>query len=166
METLLTGAGIGEVRPLVEWLWDEQPTSNLWRAPITPMVALARELAASGARLGVVSNSEGRLAELLGEIGIADLFGVIVDSGRAGVEKPDPRIFALALAALDVPADAQPIHIGDLWLADIQGALGAAGNWRAIWYGAHARPVADPRVAAAPDAAAVRAALVAWGALP
>lgn len=163
MHALLAGAGITEPASLVEWLWSEQPAKNLWRKPIPAMVDLARELAASGARVGVLSNSEGHLAALLAEIGIADTFATIVDSGRIGIEKPDPRIFAHALAELGAPADAQPIHIGDLWNADIEGALGA--GWRAIWYGAHVVPVDDPRVASARDAGEARAALVAWGAL-
>ncbi len=161
MNTLLAGAGIGEPADLVEWLWIEQRTKNLWRKPILPMVDLARELAAQGARVGVLSNSEGRLAELLADIGIADAFAAIVDSGRIGIEKPDARIFAHALAALDAPPDARPIHIGDLWNADIQGAVDA--GWRAIWYGPHVTPVDDPRIAIARDAAEARAALVAWG---
>ena len=165
MHALLTGSGIGQPDDLVEWLWTEQRTKNLWRKPIPGMVALARELAARGVRVGVVSNSEGRLAELLGEIGIADAFATIVDSGRIGIEKPDPRIFAHALAALDaeIAADAPPIHIGDLWTADVQGAVDA--GWRAIWYGKHAAPVADPRIARARDATEARAALVGWGVL-
>ncbi len=163
MHSLLAGVGITEPEPLVEWLWSEQPVKNLWRKPIQPMVDLARELGARGARVGVLSNSEGRLAELLAEIGIADLFATIVDSGRIGIEKPDPKIFAHTLAALDAPADAQPIHIGDLWNADIQGAIHA--GWRAIWYGPHVKPVDDPRIASARDATEARAALVAWGAL-
>jgi putative hydrolase of the HAD superfamily len=163
METLLSGAGLREVGPLVDWLWSEQPTQNLWRKPIPAMVALARELRAAGVTLGIVSNSEGKLAELLAEIGIADVFGAIIDSGRIGIEKPDPRIFAAALDALSVPRDTPAIHIGDLYKADIGGALSA--GWRAIWYGAHATPVDDARVAIAHDAAATRAALVSWGAL-
>jgi HAD superfamily hydrolase (TIGR01549 family) len=149
MHTLLAGAGIGEPADLVEWLWTEQRANNLWRQPIPSMVALARELAASGARVGVLSNSEGRLAELLVEIGIADAFATIVDSGRIGIEKPDRRIFAHVLAELGAPADARPIHIGDLWNADIRGAIDA--GWRAIWYGKHATPVDDPRIASARD---------------
>ena len=56
---LLEGAGLTDVAPLVAWLWDEQPRANLWRKPIPGMVALARELAAGGARVGVLSNSGG-----------------------------------------------------------------------------------------------------------
>lgn len=160
MTTLLRGAGVAvaDVRPLVDWLWDEQPRANLWRAPIPDMVALARELAAQGVRVAVITNSEGRLAELLAEIGIGDAFAAVIDSGRVGIAKPDRRIFD---HALDVLGATQPgIHIGDSWPADIAGALGA--GWRAIWFGRHATPVDDPRVAIARDAADVRAVLAGW----
>jgi len=158
MTALLDGAGVASTAPLVDWLWDEQPRHNLWRAQIPGMVALARELAARGVRVAVLSNSEGRLAELLAEIGIADAFAAVIDSGRVGIEKPDRRIFAHALALLG--ATLPGIHIGDSWPADIAGALGA--GWRAIWFGRRATPVDDPRVAIAHDAAEVRAVLASW----
>lgn len=162
MASLIGGAGVDDPEGLAEWLWAEQPQTNLFRKPIADMVALARELAARGARLAVLSNSEGRLAELLTEIGIADPFAVIVDSGKLGIDKPDPRIFAYTLEALGARGEL-PIHIGDSWAADIQGALDV--GWRAIWYGRGAHPVDDPRVACANDPAAARAALVRWGVL-
>ncbi|CAN5867132.1 hypothetical protein BH11MYX2_BH11MYX2_36540 [soil metagenome] len=62
METLLTGAAVPDVTPLVAWLWSEQPTRNLWRKRIPAMVALARELRAGGVTVGVVSNSESTVA--------------------------------------------------------------------------------------------------------
>jgi HAD superfamily hydrolase (TIGR01549 family) len=160
MTTLLGSAGIAadQIDPLVDWLWGEQPRANLWRAPIPDMVGLARELAGRGVRVAVLSNSEGRLAELLAEIGIADTFAAIVDSGRVGIEKPDRRIFDHTLAVLG--ATGPGIHIGDSWPADIAGALGA--GWRAIWFGPRATPVDDPRVAVAHDAAGVRAILARW----
>lgn len=160
MATLLRGAGVGvgAIAPLVDWLWDEQPRANLWRGQIPGMVALARELAARGVRVAVLSNSEGRLAELLAEIGLADVFAAVIDSGRIGIEKPDRRIFDHTLAVLG--ATRPGIHIGDSWPADIAGALGA--GWRAIWFGRRAHAVADPRVAIAHDAAEVRAVLAGW----
>lgn len=144
----------------VEWLWQQQPSRNLFRAPIADMVALARSLHARGVRTAVLSNSEGRLAELLTEIGLADAFEVIVDSGRVGIEKPDPRIFELVLDQLGEHA-AAPVHIGDSWSADVAGAL--AAGWRAIWYGRRAIAVDDPRVAIAHDAAEAAAALTRFG---
>jgi putative hydrolase of the HAD superfamily len=162
MQALLEGAQVRDPGPLVEWLWAEQPAKNLWRKPIPAMLELAHELAGR-ATVGVLSNSEGRLAELFEEIGIAKDFVAIVDSGRVGIEKPDPRIFAHTLSVLG--ASEPGIHIGDSWAADIVGARGA--GWRAIWFGpGHAAEVIDdPGVAIARDAAAVRAALSAWGVL-
>lgn len=165
MRALLAGAGVSpaQVGPTAEWLWDQQPVANLFRAPIAPMVALARELAACGHPLVVVSNSEGRLAELLAQIGLLDLFQAVVDSGRLGIEKPDPRIFHHALSAIGAPPDAPVIHIGDAWSADITGAVSV--GWRAIWYGRRATPVADPRVGVAADADGVRDVLTRWAVL-
>ncbi len=158
MQALLHGAGVADADPHVDWLWDEQPRQNLWRGHITGMVELARELAARGVRVAVLSNSEGRLAELLAEIGLAEIFDAVIDSGRVGIEKPDRRIFDHTLAALG--ATEPGIHIGDSWPADIAGALGA--GWRAIWYGRRAVAVDDPRVAIAHSADEVRAALARW----
>jgi len=160
MTSLLEGAGIPApaVGGLVDWLWTEQPRANLWRGQIPGMVDLARELSAAGVRVAVLSNSEGRLAELLAEIGIADAFAAVIDSGRVGIEKPDRRIFDHALAVLG--ARGPGIHIGDSWPADIAGALGA--GWRAIWFGRRATPVTDPRVAVAYTADEVRAVLDRW----
>ncbi len=162
MQALLAGAGVPRPEPLVEWLFHEQLRKNLWRRPIPEMMALVRELAGRGAQLAVLSNSEGALAELLGEIDVAAPFRAIIDSGRLAFAKPDPRIFTHTLAALGDP-EGTPIHIGDVYSADIVGARGV--GWRAIWFGRSARPVDDPDVAVAHDAAGVRAALVRWGAL-
>lgn len=172
METLLIAAEApaAAIAPTVEWLWSEQPRANLWRKPIDGMVELARELAGRGVRLAVLSNSEGRLAELLAEIGLADPFEVIVDSGRVGLEKPDRRIFEYTLQALGEarggPLDPvpSPVHLGDSWPADIEGALGA--GWRAVWYGRRAQPVEERSVRCAADPAEARAALVEFGVLP
>jgi HAD superfamily hydrolase (TIGR01509 family) len=153
---------IGAADPeVVDWLWAQQPTANLFRAPISDMVELARALRARGVRTAVLSNSEGGLAGLLGEVGIADAFDVIVDSGRIGMEKPDPAIFGYTLAQLGVAPDAPAIHIGDSWSADVAGAL--AAGWRAIWYGRRAVEVTDPRVACARDATETAVALAKFG---
>ncbi|MCX5740973.1 MAG: HAD family hydrolase [Proteobacteria bacterium] len=162
MAALLGAAGISQaqVPELVEWLWSQQPRHNLWRKPIPAMVALARALAADGVRVAVLSNSEGHIRELLEEIAIADPFAAIVDSGVFGIAKPDPRIFAHALARLGVdPTDACCVHVGDSYPADVLGALGAGPAWRAVWFGPRVEPVDDPRVASARDATEVRGAI-------
>ena len=85
--------------------------------------ALAR-LRDAGFRLGVVSNSDGRVAHALAAAGLAQHFDVVVDSRIAGVEKPDPRIFLLALDQLGVePAEA--LYVGDVYEVDVVGARNA-----------------------------------------
>lgn len=164
MATLLAGAGVAHADQLARWLRDEQPRKNLWRKPIVPMLDLAKELAARGVIVAVLSNSEGGLADLFDEIDLARHFAAIIDSGKLGIEKPDPRIFAYTLERLGGTPD-HAIHIGDSWTADILGALGA--GWRgAIYYPSRANEapaVVDPRVAIAHTADEARAALTAFG---
>jgi putative hydrolase of the HAD superfamily len=166
MATLLTGAGaaLDDAEALARWLWDEQPRANLWRKPIPGMFELAAELATAGVPVAILSNSEGKLAELIEEIGWAGPFTAIVDSGRLGIAKPEPAIFAHAAAELGV-APGELVHVGDSYNADIAG--GRAAGLRTIWFGpvavAAAATLDDDNVATASDAAGVRAALAAWG---
>ncbi len=181
MTRLLEGAGVagpattlGDARErpptidaLCDWLWTEQPRRNLWRRPIAGMIELCRELRGAGLPVGVVSNSEGRLAELVEELGWAADFAVIADSGRLGVEKPEPPIFRCTAERLGVTVE-RIVHVGDSWGADVEGARRA--GMRAVWFrgrAEHPLPSAlPPRVRRADDAEGVRAALSAWGALP
>ncbi len=157
-----TGVAADAAAALAAWLWTEQPRRNLWRRPVPGMIELVRELRAAGIAVGVLSNSEGHLAALFVEIGWGDEFAAVIDSGVVGVAKPDPRIFALTLAALG-GAPATTVHVGDSRSADVDGAR--AAGWRAIWFGpaaVAAGPGDAPGVAVARDAAGVRAILAAW----
>jgi putative hydrolase of the HAD superfamily len=140
----------------VDWLWTEQPKKNLWRRPIAAMIELCRELERSGVRLGLVSNSEGRLAELVDEIGWAADFPVVADSGVLGIEKPDPAIFRWAAERLGAPAE-RIVHVGDSWGADVEGARRA--GMRAIWFRPRTERALPEGVLRAEDAAGVRGAL-------
>ena len=70
------------------------------------------ELDADRLALGIVSNFEAWLDDLLRTLGVRDRFRVVVISGIVGIEKPDPRIFTLALDDLGVPA-ADVAYVGD-----------------------------------------------------
>jgi putative hydrolase of the HAD superfamily len=131
--TLLHAGGVEAARvdELAEWLWDEQPAANLWRRPVPGMIELVQELRARGRRVGIISNSEGRLQELVAELGWIEHFEVIADSGRLGIDKPHREIFEWTCVELGTPPDAL-IHIGDSWAADVEGAL--AFGARAIWF--------------------------------
>jgi HAD superfamily hydrolase (TIGR01549 family) len=138
MATLLAHAGVVSrdapgrevTKELVDYLWSEQPRKNLWRRPIAGMAELVSDLAERRVPLAIVSNSEGHLAELLEEMHLLQYFGVVADSGKLGFEKPDRRIFDFAADGLGVAAESL-VHVGDAWVADIEGALGVGA--KAIW---------------------------------
>ena len=75
-------------------------------------------------RLGVISNADGKIAQVLERCGIADCFPVIVDSGIIGYEKPHPAIFEAALREMGVTAN-QSMYVGDIYSVDYLGATAA-----------------------------------------
>lgn len=136
------------------WLWQQQPRHNLWRKPIEGMIELVRELRGRGVRVGILSNSEGHLAELVAELGWAADFDTIADSGKLGIDKPQPGIFHHVCAELSV-ACSELVHIGDSWEADVEGALGVSA--KAVWFDArHQQRALPPGVYGAASAAELR----------
>lgn len=87
--------------------------------PGTP-AALTR-LRQAGLRLAVVSNSDGRAEEALAAVGILDQFEFVIDSQLVGVEKPDPRIFRIALERMGLEP-AEGLYVGDIYEVDVIGA--------------------------------------------
>ncbi len=124
------GLGAGRLRSeLGEELMRIDRRENLWSHVPAEVPSLLRELRRRRYRLGVVSNSDGRVDRLLRDVGLGDHFQVIVDSHLVGVEKPDPRIFAIALERLTE----EPLHaayVGDFPAVDVVGAR--AGGLAAI----------------------------------
>jgi HAD superfamily hydrolase (TIGR01509 family) len=98
--------------------------SNLWElVPDEVMPALAA-LRDRGLTLTVVSNANGRLRALLERLNLVASFDCVLDSHDEGVEKPDPRIFEIALARSGATRDST-IHVGDLYQVDVVGARAA-----------------------------------------
>jgi putative hydrolase of the HAD superfamily len=77
-----------------------------------------------GVRVCIVSNSEGKLAGLFDRLDLSSRFDWVIDSALVGVEKPDPRIFQLALDRFNVSA-ARTLHLGDTVATDVVGARNA-----------------------------------------
>jgi FMN phosphatase YigB (HAD superfamily) len=57
-------------------------------------------------------------------IGLTQWFDAVIDSCDEGVEKPDPRIFEIALARVNADRKTT-IHVGDLYQVDVVGARAA-----------------------------------------
>jgi len=72
-------------------------------------------------RLAVISNADGKIADILERCGIADCFESITDSGIVGKEKPHPAIFEAALTSMSAEAR-ESLYVGDLYSVDYLGA--------------------------------------------
>ena len=74
--------------------------------------------------IAVISNADGRIDAVLTRCGICDCFASITDSGKVGLEKPHPAIFAAALR--EMKADpAESLYVGDVYSVDYVGARSA-----------------------------------------
>ncbi|CAN5666662.1 hypothetical protein BH11ARM2_BH11ARM2_00390 [soil metagenome] len=78
----------------------------------------------SGMRLAVVSNWDRTLHNALAHARLRGYFEFALASLEEGVEKPDPRVFAIALDRLGL-APEEVVHVGDHLVDDIQGAASA-----------------------------------------
>lgn len=72
---------------------------------------------AVGLKLGVVSNFDSRLEQILRVCGLLSYFSFLVTSEEAGVAKPTPAIFVQALQKCGVPATSVA-HVGDHYVND------------------------------------------------
>ena len=97
---------------------------NLWEHVPPGVPAALGRLRRLGLSLVVVSNTNGTLRALMARVGLLPAVDLVVDSAEEGVEKPDPRLFQIALEKAG--ADAQTtVHVGDLYHVDVVGARAA-----------------------------------------
>lgn len=102
----------------------EHARFNLWRKVPEGLDAGLRRAREAGIRLGIVSNSEGALMDLLDRVGLSVHFETVVDSGLEGIQKPDPAIFRLALARMGIGPEGV-LYAGDIPEVDVVGARAA-----------------------------------------
>jgi HAD superfamily hydrolase (TIGR01509 family) len=99
-------------------------THNLWETVPDEVLPALAALRASGRRLVVLSNANGTLHRAFDRLGLTSAFDVIFDSYNEGVEKPDPRLFRIALERSGADASTT-LHVGDLYHVDVVGARAA-----------------------------------------
>ena len=75
-------------------------------------------------QIAVISNADGKIADVLRRCGIAQCFRTITDSGLVGYEKPHPEIFRLALKSMNA-APEESLYVGDVYSVDYLGAKAA-----------------------------------------
>jgi putative hydrolase of the HAD superfamily len=124
---ILTAAGVplsDATAAALEELHEYHRERNLWEL-VPPGVEPALEaLRSRGLRLTVVSNANGTLCAHMERLNLARHVHCVLDSYDLGVEKPDPRLFEIALERSGATA-ATTIHVGDLYQVDVVGARAA-----------------------------------------
>ena len=108
---LLAKLGLPDADRLAEALYAEFTDLANYRLFPDVRPVLSR-MEGSGMTLGVVSNFEEWLERLLEQLGVTRFFDVRVISGVEGMEKPDPRIFRLAMERAGVEPD-ESVYVGD-----------------------------------------------------
>jgi putative hydrolase of the HAD superfamily len=130
LDGYITACGVpDELRDDVhQHLDSEFADAALWMRELPGAREGLSALAAVNVRLGIVSNADGLIGQRLGELGILQVgpgagtsVECVIDSGNVGVMKPDPRIFHIALDAMDL-APEEAWYVGDIPGIDVVGA--------------------------------------------
>jgi putative hydrolase of the HAD superfamily len=133
-----------KVRAATELALQYDRQRSLWTSTFSWVSDSLTHLAKLGYRMSVISNSDGRVETILDELGLREHFEIVIDSYLVGLEKPDRRIFELALHELNLEPE-QAIYIGDIFYVDVWGAnqagvgaihLDQQGLYQG-WVGAH-----------------------------
>lgn len=113
--------GITEGVPeLAQAVYDEYLLPENWS--LYPDVeACLKGLKRRGFRLGVISNWDATLENLIRSLGLLPYFDEVIASAAVGSRKPHRAVFEIALERMGVTAD-EAVHVGDLPEADGDGA--------------------------------------------
>jgi len=98
-------------------------TADAWRTRPGVITTLTR-LRETGLRLGIISDFDYRLTDVLESLEIAGLFDAVVLAGSVGATKPDPRLFAATLTAMAL-SETEAVYVGDDPVRDLAGAEAA-----------------------------------------
>ncbi len=126
-EHILTQAGVRAtdgIREALSEMRTYHAAHNLWESVPSEVPWVLGRLRSLGLQLVVVSNANGRLRASFDRIGLSQHIDVLVNSHDEGVEKPDARLFEIALNRATARADAT-VHVGDLYHVDVVGAEAA-----------------------------------------
>lgn len=97
---------------------------HLWSVTPPGTAEGLAELVRRGWLVACISNADGTVDRLLEAAGLLEHLAFVLDSGKVGIEKPDGRIFAMALERAGTPGR-ESYYVGDLYPVDVIGARSA-----------------------------------------
>jgi putative hydrolase of the HAD superfamily len=111
-------------RYLIAELFPDGNALRLWSRVMPGVREALTRFRAMGFDLHVISNADGTIERQLVQKNLRPFFGLVIDSHVVQIEKPDPRIFQMALELADChPRDA--LYVGDIYHVDVLGAQSA-----------------------------------------
>jgi putative hydrolase of the HAD superfamily len=123
-------------------LYDRFTTDRAWELYPDVVPALSG-LRGRGLALGLITNYDSRVFQVLEVLGLAPLLDSVTIPAHVGAAKPDPAIFRHAVSGLGlVPGDA--LHVGDELEDDYRGA--EAAGMRAVLLDRSGRQAGAPSV--------------------
>jgi len=109
---------------LVSILFNEENVIRLWTRVLPGTEEALAKFQAMGFQMHVIGNADGLLEQRLANADLRKYFGIVIDSHIVKIEKPDPRIFNIALDATDCEPQ-EALYAGDVYEVDIVGARSA-----------------------------------------
>lgn len=109
------------VQDLIEIFFSEGNAIRLWSYVLPGTYEALGILQAMGYQMHVISNADGSIEQQLIEGNLRSFFNVVIDSYVVKVEKPNPKIFEIALEKANCKPK-ESLYIGDIYDIDIVGA--------------------------------------------
>jgi putative hydrolase of the HAD superfamily len=128
---MLEGVGVTEAEfdRVTPVMMEEHKRKHLWCGVFPGTADGLADLKTAGYFVAVISNADGTVAKLLDDAGILPHLEFVIDSSIVGVEKPERRIFELALekARETIPElkAEECFYVGDIYPIDVVGSRGA-----------------------------------------
>ena len=126
---MLERLGMEARREVLDRILASQFATEAWE-PYPDVEPMLRQVRAAGLAIGVVSDWGSNLHGILAELSLDRYLDFVLASGAAGVAKPNPAFFRMALGRAGVAAD-EAVMVGDSYRADVRGAWSAGMD--AIW---------------------------------
>jgi HAD superfamily hydrolase (TIGR01549 family) len=98
---------------------------NLWEVVPPDVIPALERFRRLGLRLVVISNANGTVNVCFDRVGLTRCLDAALDSQVEGVEKPDPRLFEIALERTGACRETTA-HVGDIYYVDVVGARNAS----------------------------------------
>jgi putative hydrolase of the HAD superfamily len=120
-----------KVKPGLDELMDDYRLHYVRNATLMDQASEVLQAVKSNYRVGLITNGRTDIQYgIIDRLGLRHVFDFILVSEEAGVKKPDPRIFEMAVERLKLRPD-ECVYVGDHPRNDIEGA--AKAGMKTVW---------------------------------